>query len=169
LTVQLGIPTLIECPSLEQSLVLCSELGLDFIELNMNLPEYQLDRIDVAAAKRLFKQYGKYPTIHLDENLNVCDFNNCVADAYVETVVQTIKLAKELDAPVINIHMSEGIFFTLPKRKVYLFELYKEQYLDKLRKFRDVCAGVISNNDVVYASKIARRITAFNRRELTCC
>jgi len=41
------MPTLIEYPSLEQNLSLCSELGLDFVELNMNMPEYQLDRIDV--------------------------------------------------------------------------------------------------------------------------
>ncbi|GBU25151.1 hypothetical protein R83H12_01791 [Fibrobacteria bacterium R8-3-H12] len=37
-----GIPTLIENPSLEQSLMLCSELELDFVELNMSLPEYQI-------------------------------------------------------------------------------------------------------------------------------
>ena len=88
-----GMPTLIECPSLEQSLILCSGLGLDFVELNMNLPEYQLDQFDMDGAKKLFQQYGKYPTFHLDENLNTCDFNTTVADAYVDTVIRTISLA----------------------------------------------------------------------------
>jgi phosphatidylserine/phosphatidylglycerophosphate/cardiolipin synthase-like enzyme len=73
------MPVLLECPSLEENLILCSELGLDFIELNMNLPEYQLDRINPARIKRLLQQYRKYLTIHLGENLNVCDFNTTVA------------------------------------------------------------------------------------------
>lgn len=87
--IHFGMPTLIECPSLEQTLSLCCELGLDFVELNMNLPEYQLDRMDGADVKRIFQRYCKYPTIHLDENLNVCDFNSAVADAYLDTVLKT--------------------------------------------------------------------------------
>ena len=147
--VHFGIPTLIECPSLESSLKFCSELGLDFVELNMNLPEYQIDQINAADAKRLFSQYGKYPTIHLDENLNVCDFNTAVADAYLNTVVQTISFAKELGVPIINMHMTEGVYFTLPGRKTYLFEQYKTQYLDRLIQFRDACTTAIGNHDIL--------------------
>lgn len=33
---QLGMPTLIEMKSIEACAALCRELGLDFIELNMN-------------------------------------------------------------------------------------------------------------------------------------
>jgi len=41
-----GMPTLIECQSIEVNIELCRELGLDFIEieLNMNLPQYQLGK-----------------------------------------------------------------------------------------------------------------------------
>ena len=140
---QFGMPTLVESPSIEQSLTLCSELGLDFVELNMNLPEYQLDRIDAVAVKRLFNQHGKYPTIHLDENLNVCDVNIAIANTYVNTVIQTISLAKELSAPIINMHMPDGVYFTLPDKRLYLFELYKSQYLEKLQQFREVCTDAI--------------------------
>ena len=146
--IHFGMPTLIECPSLKQSLSLCSELGLDFVEFNMNLPEYQLDQIDAASIKELFQQYGKYPTIHLDENLNVCDFNLAVADAYFDTVMKTIALAKDINAPIINMHMAKGVYFTLPDRKIYLFEQYKQRYLDKLRQFRDACAEEIGNSNI---------------------
>jgi hypothetical protein len=33
-----GMPTLIELYGLEETMELCLELGLDFVELNMNLP-----------------------------------------------------------------------------------------------------------------------------------
>lgn len=147
--IHFGMPTLIECPSIEQSISLCSELGLDFVELNMNLPEYQIDRIDSAKMKRMLERCGKYPTIHLDENFNVCDFNVTVADAYLRTALRTIELAQELNAPVINMHMSDGVYFTLPDKKVYLFDQYKRQYLDRLRQFRDSCADKIGGGDIL--------------------
>ena len=70
-----GMSTLIELKSLEACATLCEELDLQFIELNMNLPEYQADRIDTGAFNEIAWRYGIYYTIHLDENLNPCDFN----------------------------------------------------------------------------------------------
>ena len=43
---QYGMPTLIENKTLAENISLCKELGLDFIELNMNFPEYQIDKLE---------------------------------------------------------------------------------------------------------------------------
>lgn len=145
---QLGIPTLIETRSLEECALLCKNLGLQFIELNMNLPEYQLDKINTRKFKDIAEKYDIYYTIHLDENLNVCDFNDNVAEAYLNTVLNTIKIAKLLDIPVLNMHMSEGVYFTLPNKKVYLFEEYKKHYLKCLEKFRKSCEKAIGKEDI---------------------
>lgn len=40
---QFGMPTLIENRTLADNIKLCRALGLNFIELNMNFPEYQID------------------------------------------------------------------------------------------------------------------------------
>ena len=106
---QFGMPTLIENRNLEENAELCSELGLDFLELNMNMPMYQVDKIgDIHSLMELAGRYGIYYTIHLDENLNVCDFNEAVAEAYLDTVRRTIQIAEELGCPVINMHMNKG-------------------------------------------------------------
>jgi hypothetical protein len=42
---QYGMPTLIEYKSLKENVELCRALGLDFIELNMNLPQYQAESL----------------------------------------------------------------------------------------------------------------------------
>lgn len=42
-----GMPTLIENDTLEDNAKLCNELGLQFVELNMNLPQFQNDVINV--------------------------------------------------------------------------------------------------------------------------
>jgi len=41
-----GMPTLIEIKSLEDTISLCKELDLNFIELNMNLPQYQVEELE---------------------------------------------------------------------------------------------------------------------------
>ena len=97
--IHIGIPTLIETKSIEECADLCKEFGFQFIELNMNMPQYQIENIDIKKFAEVAKKNGTYYTIHLDENLNVCDFNKKVAAAYLETVLETIELAKRLDVP----------------------------------------------------------------------
>ena len=131
---QFGMPTLIENRTLQENVALCSGLGLQFIELNMNYPEYQLNSLEqtdvfLEAAGKV----GIYYTIHLDENLDIADFNPLISKAYLETVRRTIEVAKRLlplknqcgnsDQPLIlNMHMNHGIHITLPDRKVQMYE-----------------------------------------------
>ena len=44
--IQFGMPTLVENAGLDENLTLCKRLGLRFVELNMNFPEYQVDRLE---------------------------------------------------------------------------------------------------------------------------
>ena len=48
-----GMPTLIETETLTDCVQLCKALGLDFIELNMNLPAYQADVLDIEQLNRI--------------------------------------------------------------------------------------------------------------------
>ena len=131
---QFGMPTLIENRTLAENISLCKELGLNFIELNMNFPEYQIDKLE--NWEEFFKAAegnGIYYTIHLDENLNIADFNPLVRDAYLETTRRTIEVAKRMlplknmfgnpDQPLtINMHMHHGIYITLPDKKVQMYD-----------------------------------------------
>ena len=66
-----GMPTLIELENLEENCALCHELGLDFVEINMNFPEFQSEFFAVEKYASLKEKYGIYFTIHLPENLDV--------------------------------------------------------------------------------------------------
>lgn len=161
-----GMPTLIETRTLEECAKLCTELGLDFIELNMNLPQYQLDKIDIVYFNSITDKYGIYYTIHLDENLNISDFNPYVADAYIKTVFYTIEIAKQLDIKVLNMHMSKGVYFTLPDRRVYLFSEYKEQYLKNIVDFRNMCESAIGENDIKICIENCDRYDEFQKEAI---
>ena len=54
-----GMPTLIENKNLEENVALCKELDLKFIELNMNLPEYQIEKLEeVSYFKEIAQREG---------------------------------------------------------------------------------------------------------------
>ena len=143
-----GMPALIEIDSLEESAALCRELGLSFIELNMNFPQYQVGAVDIAHLQKVAKDYGIFYTLHLDDHMNIADFNPAVARAYADTVVDAVFLSKELGIPVINMHLSRGGVVTLPERKVYLFDQYRDAYLHQIIKFRDRCQLAVGSSGI---------------------
>ena len=160
---QYGMPTLIENRTLEDNVSLCSSLGLRFIELNMNFPEYQVECLEQTDALiRIAERAGIYYTIHLDENLNIADFNSLVTGAYLETVRRSIEAAKKLlclrdrygggSRPLtLNMHMNHGIFITLPDRKVQMYERDFETYMRSFAAFRSLCEEWIGDSGVMIA------------------
>ena len=134
-----GMPTLLECPSIEENAALARHLGLQFIELNMNLPCCTLDALQRTNLKKIARTYGVQFTLHADENLFFCDFNQRVARAHLDTMLDTIALCRENEIPLINFHMSPGVYFTLPGGKQYLFELYSDHYMRAIHHFRQAC------------------------------
>ena len=143
-----GMPTLIELPEIEDCAALCRELSLSFIELNLNLPQYQTHNMDVQRLRAAAREYGISYTMHIDENLNPGDFNIYVAESYRKTALESIRLAKELGVPVLNMHLYRGVRFTLPDRKVYLYDEYLDTYMSNMRLFRDECEAAIGEADI---------------------
>ncbi len=155
------MPTLIENRTLEDNIKLCESLGLRFIELNMNFPEYQTEKLEQTEHLiRAAEKAGIYYTIHLDENLNIADFNTLVSQAYSETVRRTIEVAKRLlplrdrfdvgSRPLIlNMHMNHGIHITLPNRKVQMYDRDFDTYMASFAVFRGRCEEWISDSDVM--------------------
>ncbi len=144
----LGMPTLLELPQLEDCAGLCRALGLQFVELNMCLPQYQVEKLDVKELAVLQREYGIGYTIHLDDTNTPCDFNPKIASAYRETVAESIEIAKELGIPILNMHLSLGEHFTLPDKKVLLFEAYEDLYRESLTAFRDCCTQAIGQAEI---------------------
>lgn len=143
-----GMPALLETSGPADCAALCSTLGLQFIELNMNLPQYQPGSIDADLLRRIMRESGLYFTLHLDENLNVCDFNPYAADAWQRTAREAVQLALQLDMPAINMHLPRGVYFTLPTGRVYLFDQYRDRYLSSVQRFRDECTCLLHGSPV---------------------
>ena len=175
---EFGMPTLIENKTIEDNIALCKELGLSFIELNMNFPEYQIDKIeDTDWFYKKADEAGVYYTIHLDENLNVADFNPLVRNAYLETVHRTIEVAKHFvelknkygkkEQPLtINMHMHHGIYITLPDKKVQMNERDFDVYMDYISHFVKVCEEWIGNEDIQIAIENTDGFREYEKRAI---
>lgn len=146
-----GMPTLLELNGIEENIDLCQSLRLNFIELNMNLPEYQPGRIDFEKFNSLKDKNEIFYTIHLPEEFDIANFNEDISDAYKKIFVESVDIAKRLSIPVINMHMNVGVFFTMPTERIYLYEKYNPEYLDKIKRFAAFSTELLKNSGVKLA------------------
>ena len=177
---QFGMPTLIENRTLEENVSLCSSLGLQFIELNMNFPEYQLEKLEQTDILLQFaERAGIYYTIHLDENLNIADFNRLVSDAYLETVRRSVMAAKKMvclrdrygdsSQPVtLNMHMNHGIQITLPDRKVQMYSRAFDTYIKSFSAFRSLCDEWIGDSSMMIVIENTDGFRDYEKKAIEC-
>ena len=144
-----GAPTMVEMETLEQAVNVCAELNLDFLELNINFPQYTLNRLDVEKLRNFAQKKGIFYTLHLDDEMSIADFNPYIAEGYCRTVYDAIELSKTLGIPKLNMHLSRGAKYTLPDRVIYFFEAYEEEYLSRILTFREECEKRIGDSGIV--------------------
>lgn len=133
----IGMPGLIEFDTIEENAKLCHELSLDFLELNMNLPMYNY-KIDVDEVKRCLEKYQLKVTFHLAENLDPFELDPILRKASLDNFKEAVRIGTSIGAFLYNMHLSKGIHFTLPDKKVRLYEIYKEEYIQNVKSFIEV-------------------------------
>ncbi len=130
----LGIPTLIEIPDFNRTVDLATKLKVDFVELNMNMPEFCPESLSPAMIRKVSKEKGIDFTIHMPDDTDLASFHDCIREGHVKRFGETARWAAEAGAKVINLHLSPGIYFTLPDRKVWIYENYYDKFIANLRE-----------------------------------
>lgn len=143
-----GMPSLLELDGVKANVDLAVKLGLSFVEINCNVPEFQVEAMDPKALVALTKSTGIRFTLHLDEYMSITDPNPKISEAYIESVLSSIAFAKKANIQSLTLHLINGVVFTLPHKKVYVYEKYKDYYLDRMRVFRDRVTQAIGDADL---------------------
>lgn len=138
-----GMPTLLELESLEANVRLCKQLGLEFVEINMNMPEFQVEALNKEHLLELMRRYDVYFTFHMADNLDIANFQEEVRDVNVALVTKTIEFAQSIGSPIVNMHLQKGVLFTLPSEKVYIYDKYVERYLGYIKAFSETIEQVM--------------------------
>jgi len=143
-----GMPTLLELDTIEANVLMCKELGLQFLEINCNEPKYQSNTLDWTLLQQLKTTYGIYYTLHLDEFLSIADPNEGIAQAYLNSVLASIELAKALDIQFLTMHFLRGVVYTLPNQKVYVYDKYRDFYHQRLTHFKTAIEQALKDTSI---------------------
>ena len=145
---KIGMPTLVECDDIDSCVSVAKKYGIDFIEVNMSFPQYIPANLSAEKMNALAEENGIFYTIHADEQLNLFDFNPIVSDTYFKVFEDTIEFAKKINVKIINMHLLKGVYVTLPNKVVLLTDIYKEQYLAKVKEFIQLCERTIADSGI---------------------
>ena len=143
-----GMPYLLETPEIEDAARLCAELGLSFVELNMNFPACQAQRLDPQLLYHLRREYGIFFTLHLPEEFDPFTFAEPVRRAWMDVLQDALTLAQALDMPIVNMHLPKGVYITLPEEKVYLYQRYAAEYALAAESLCAVCERMLAGSGV---------------------
>lgn len=128
-----GMPTMIEYNTIEENVKLAKRLNLSFVELNMDLPYCILsDKL-----KDFAREYDIEFTIHLSEKLDVGELDNDIRNAYLKKIEAIVERGVQLNIKKYNLHLDPGIHFSLPNKKIFIYEKYLDEYKKSLK---DSCA-----------------------------
>ena len=141
-----GMPTLVECKDITECVEVAALCGLDFVEINMSFPNYQPTTLDVGKLRALSEKTGVFYTIHADESLNPFDFNPAVSECYFKCMAECIDFALALDIPLINMHLLKGVYVTLPDKVILLNDVYREEYISRVKSFILMCEEKIGSS-----------------------
>lgn len=137
-----GMPTLIENNSIVDNVLLCRKLGLGFVELNMNLPYCMPDKNSPDTMLDLKRKYGVEFTLHFPEEIDFGCFYEEIRQANIRLFKYIASWASKFEVGKINIHLNPGVYFTLPDKKVFVYEknddLFIEKFIDSLIELRNI-------------------------------
>jgi sugar phosphate isomerase/epimerase len=159
-----GMPTLLELKGIESNVQMCKHLGLQFLEINCNEPIYQSESLDWLQLKDLKQQTGIGYTLHLDEFLSISDPNQRIAEAYLNSVLASIEMAKALDIRYLTMHVLKGVVYTLPQEKVYVYDQYQDFYHQRLIHFRDAVSQAVKGTNIKLCIENTEGFESFMKR-----
>ncbi|TFG55734.1 MAG: sugar phosphate isomerase/epimerase, partial [Methanomassiliicoccus sp.] len=122
-----GMPALIEYQELRPNLELCRELGLDFLELNMNMPYSFPENLDLREMRGAAED-GLCFSMHLHDELDLGSLHPSVRQGHLNRCMETLHWAAENGVWLLNLHLNPGVYFTLPDHKVWIYERYLKEY-----------------------------------------
>lgn len=131
---KLGMPTLLELDTIEKNAQLCRELGLDFIEINLNFPYCNYIENSPLEVKKILEANGIFATIHMPEELNLASFHRRIRESHITLFEDVCIWGEAFNCRQITFHLNDGITVTMPSGKVQLHDLYFNQVKENLEK-----------------------------------
>ncbi len=161
-----GIPTLMEYSDTDILTRFCAEHGFGFVEMNMTFPWFQPDHITADTICALKQKYGVDFTIHLHDQVNPFEFSPEMRKGCLENVLWAMRLARELNLPVINMHLMPGTYSSINGTKTYLYAHCADIYLGYVRAFRDLAEKELEGSNTVFCIENTSGFRPFHKQAI---
>lgn len=129
-----GMPTLVEFNSIEENVLLCKKLQLDFVELNMNMFYCLPENNDLNLLQSLRNKYQIDFTMHFPEEIDFGTFYEEIQVANIALFKRFVEYGAKIGVKTINVHLLPGVKITLPDKVVWSYENNREKYIAHLKK-----------------------------------
>lgn len=127
-----GMPTQLELDGLEAQVALAQRLGLSFVEINLDLPDYGPEALAAEAVSKLSHDAGIAFTLHLPERLDLAAFQTPYRRGCLTCALDALRWAGDAGIGLVNLHLHPGVYFTLPDRRAWLYEIHGHVFLHNL-------------------------------------
>jgi len=151
---KVGMPQLYEYDTIEDNLILAKELGVDFIELNLNFG-YCRKEMEQDTVKALLDKYGIEATLHFYDEADLGSYDE-VVDAYLVLLERYARLGQGY-IKQINMHLIPGPVVTISGVKNYIYEKEYDEYITRLinnfKRAEDICNQYDTDNIPEYTKR----------------
>lgn len=157
----LGMPQLYEFDTIEENLILCKDLGLDFVELNLNFG-YCRAEMEAKTVCDLLKKYNLQATLHFYDEADFGSYDE-VVEAYLILLDRYASLGKGY-IKQINVHNIPGPVVTISGVKNYIYEkeydVYIKRLINNFKRAEEIC----KRNDINMVIENTDNIPAYMKR-----
>ncbi|KYH29655.1 MULTISPECIES: sugar phosphate isomerase/epimerase family protein [Clostridium] len=120
------------------------------VELNINMPIFFPERFDTNERKKV-KEYAKEKgielTFHAPEDISLLQLQKGMREAGIARLKEVMDFAYDLGASRLTMHIGGAVCFTLTDRKVYMDELFYDDFKkvldDSLKELIDYSKGKV--------------------------
>ncbi|QVK17834.1 sugar phosphate isomerase/epimerase [Mycoplasmatota bacterium] len=127
-----GMPSLVEFNSIEENVLFCKKLQLDFVELNMNMFYCLPENNNIKKINLLRDKYQIDFTMHFPEEIDFGTFYEEVQDANIALFQRYVEYGAKIGVETINVHLLPGVRITLPDKIVWSYEKNIDKYITNL-------------------------------------
>ena len=134
--IKLGMPILYEFDNLEDNFKLAKELGLDFVELNLNFG-YCRSEMEEKKVKELLDKYKIEATLHFYDEADMGSYEE-VVNAYLVLLKRYASLGKGY-IKMMNFHNNPGPVVTISGVKNYIYAKEYDSYIKRvIHNFKEI-------------------------------
>jgi len=150
---KIGMSLLPELETLEQHIEFAKENKVDFIELNSHYLFSVPDRIDW----KMLNASGIDFTVHMPEDLNIAKMYEPRRKSNVDYAIHLMKAFNTNgNITKFNFHVEPGTISTTPRGKLFLSELYINDYMKSFKKsLKELSEFAVRNNVTICFENVA--------------